>query len=289
MKTKKWWMIFSLLVAIHFLGGSMQLGNITAQPSGKEAHTITITILYDNYQFDDRLKTDWGFSCLIEGLEKTILFDTGGNGAILMDNMNKLMVDPHEIDAVFLSHEHWDHTGGLQDFLKHNHKAVVYLLASFPENIKSSITRAGAKFVEITSSTYIGERIATTGELGANPKEQSLIIETSKGLVIITGCAHPGVVNIVEMAKNYLSSSLTGEAKGEGERDIYMVFGGFHLGGYSDSELMKMIQDFRKLGVVKVGPCHCSGDRCRVLFKEEYKDDFVEIGVGKTILINGDE
>jgi 7,8-dihydropterin-6-yl-methyl-4-(beta-D-ribofuranosyl)aminobenzene 5'-phosphate synthase len=273
MTTKKWWMIFSLLVALHFLGGGMPLKNT----SGKESHTITITILYDNYPFDDRLKTEWGFSCLIEGLEKTILFDTGGNGAVLMDNIEKLVVNPDEIDAVFLSHEHWDHTGGLQDFLQHNQKVVVYLLASFPESIKNIITHAGATFVEITSPTYFCERAGTIGELGTSINEQSLVIETDDGLVIVTGCAHPGIVHIIEAVKNYFG------------KNVYMVFGGFHLGGYSDSELMKMIQDFRKLGVVKVGPCHCSGDRCRTLFKDEYKDDFVEIGAGKTILINSDE
>ncbi|MBE0433439.1 MBL fold metallo-hydrolase [candidate division WOR-3 bacterium] len=251
----------------------MQLANIPTRPPGEEAHTITITILYDNYPFDDRLKTGWGFSCLIEGLEKTILFDTGGNGAILMDNMGKLMVEPYEIDAVFLSHEHWDHTGGLQDFLKHNYKAVVYLLASFPENIKSSITSAGAKFVEITSPTYFCERAGTVGELGTSINEQSLVIETNNGLVIVTGCAHPGIVHIIEAAKNYFG------------KNVYMVFGGFHLGGANDSALKAIIAQFRKLGVKNVGPCHCSGERCRELFKEEYIESFIEIGVGRVIII----
>jgi 7,8-dihydropterin-6-yl-methyl-4-(beta-D-ribofuranosyl)aminobenzene 5'-phosphate synthase len=187
------------------------------------------------------------------------------------------MVDPYKIDAVFLSHEHWDHTGGLQDFLQHNQKAVVYLLASFPESIKNIVTRAGATFVEIANPTTFCEKAGTVGELGTNISEQSLVIETNEGLVIITGCAHPGIVQIIEAAKNYFG------------KNAYMVFGGFHLGGYSDSELMNIIQKFRKLGVTKVGPCHCSGDRCRALFKEEYKDDFLEIGVGKIILIQSSE
>jgi 7,8-dihydropterin-6-yl-methyl-4-(beta-D-ribofuranosyl)aminobenzene 5'-phosphate synthase len=269
MKTESWWIIFSLLIAIYFLGGSMQVG----ETSNKEAHTITITILYDNYPYDSRLKTEWGFSCLIEGLEKTILFDTGGNGAVLMDNMEKLTVNPDEIDVVFLSHEHWDHIGGLQEFLKRNQKVVVYLLASFSESVKNTITRVGATFVEITNPTNFCEKAGTVGELGTSISEQSLIIETDNGLILITGCAHPGIIHILEAVKRHFG------------KKVYMVFGGFHLEGYSDSELMNIIQNFRRLGVAKVGPCHCSGDRCRALFKEEYKDDFLEIGVGKIIPI----
>ncbi|KYK38135.1 MAG: MBL fold metallo-hydrolase [Theionarchaea archaeon DG-70] len=236
---------------------------------------MKITIIYDNYPFDSRLKTEWGFSCFIEGLEKTLLFDTGGNGEILISNMQKLGIDPQSIDAVFLSHEHWDHTGGLGDFLELNQKAVVYLLPSFPQNIKKSIENTDNKYIEIANPANLYEKVASTGELGTAIKEQSLAIETDKGLVIITGCAHPGIVQIIETAKNNF------------EQNVYLVLGGFHLGGYGDNELKKIIQQFRKLDVRKAGPCHCSGDRCRELFKEEYKDDFVEIGVGKVILVNG--
>jgi 7,8-dihydropterin-6-yl-methyl-4-(beta-D-ribofuranosyl)aminobenzene 5'-phosphate synthase len=98
-----------------------------------------------------------------------------------------------------------------------------------------------------------------------------LVIDTSKGLVVITGCAHPGIVNIVRKAKEYLNE------------DVYMVIGGFHLGGANDRALRGIINDFRTLDVKKAGPCHCSGDRCRQLFKEEYGDDFIEVGVGMVI------
>ena len=239
----------------------------------KDSNAIEITIVYDNNLFDTKLKNAWGFSCLIKGLEKTILFDTGGDGEILLNNMKKLSINPKEIDVIFLSHEHWDHTGGLNDFLKENKNIVVYLLPSFPEDIKKNIINAGAKLVEIKSPAYLCEGAVSTGELGNGIKEQSLVIETDKGLVIITGCAHPGIVKIVEKAKEYL------------EQNVYMVIGGFHLAIFSDTELKKIIQQFRKLGVEKVGPCHCSGDRCRELLKEEYQKDYIEIGVGKFIKI----
>ncbi|MCK4428210.1 MAG: MBL fold metallo-hydrolase, partial [candidate division Zixibacteria bacterium] len=96
---------------------------------------------------------------------------------------------------------------------------------------------------------------------------------TEKGLVVITGCAHPGIVEILREAKK-----ITNE-------DIYLVLGGFHLGGVGDSKLRDIIKSFRELGVKKAAPCHCSGDRTRELFKEEYGDDFIANGVGKIIEI----
>lgn len=239
----------------------------------KDANVIEITIVYDNNPFDTKLKNAWGFSCLIQGLEKTILFDTGGDGEVLISNIKKLNINPRDIDVIFLSHEHWDHTGGLNDFLKENKNIVVYLLPSFPEDIKKSILNSGAKPVEIKSPTYLGNRVGSTGELSTLIKEQSLAIKTDKGLVIITGCAHPGIVQILKKAKEYF------------KQDIYQVIGGFHLGDFSDTEIKEIIRQFRKLGVKKVGPCHCSGDRCRELFKEEYQKDYIEIGVGKFIKI----
>ena len=64
-----------------------------------------------------------------------------------------------------------------------------------------------------------------------------------------------------------------------------MVFGGFHLAGFSKEDIEDIIDQFRVLGVKKVGPCHCSGDESRILFAEEYKDDFIKIGVGKEIKV----
>ena len=122
--------------------------------------------------------------------------------------------------------------------------------------------------------TEIVDGIYTTGPLGNEIKEQSLIIKSEKGLIILTGCAHPGIVKIIEKARE----TFPGE-------NVYLVLGGFHLGGASDSELKAIINDFRKLGVQKVAPCHCSGDKTRLLFEEEYQENFINNGVGKIINI----
>ncbi len=242
--------------------------NVTGNPN-----KIEITIIYDDNPLNPMLKNRWGFSCFIQGLEKTILFDTGGDGGILISNMYKLGIDPKDVDVIFLSHDRWSHTGGLQDFLALNQKVVVYLLKTFSEDIKNNINNLGAEIVEITSSAYLCEGVVSTGELGNGIKEQSLVLEIEKGSVIITGCAHPGIVDIIQNVKESL------------DQNIYMVFGGFHLVAASDAELKQIIEQFRKFGVEKVGPCHCSGERCRELFLDEYKEDFVDIGVGSVIQI----
>ena len=86
---------------------------------------MKITIVYDNDANAD-LKSGWGFSCLIE-TESKLLFDTGDNGKKLIYNMKQLNVEPKDIGKVAISHNHWDHTGGLKEFLKANSKAQVFI------------------------------------------------------------------------------------------------------------------------------------------------------------------
>jgi 7,8-dihydropterin-6-yl-methyl-4-(beta-D-ribofuranosyl)aminobenzene 5'-phosphate synthase len=241
------------------------------QPSPGQSST-EITIVYDNNPFDSRLKTAWGFSCLVRLPEKTILFDTGGNSAILLDNMLKLQIDPQEVEMVVLSHIHNDHVGGLGGFLEQNNDVTVYLPRSFPQEFKDDVTYHGAKVEEIHEARELLPGVYSTGELGGVVKEQSLIITTSQGLVIITGCAHPGVVNIVKKAKEIVPDS-----------PVYLVLGGFHLSEASPRELESIIDSFRQLGVENVAPCHCSGDQTRQLFKERYGTNYIESGVGKII------
>ena len=78
---------------------------------------MKISIFYDNHAATDGVRADWGFACLVEGRGRRMLFDTGASGPILMANMKALGIDPATVDEVFISHDHWDHTGGLGDFL----------------------------------------------------------------------------------------------------------------------------------------------------------------------------
>ena len=236
-------------------------------------HSLQMTVVYDNNAFGENLQADWGFSCLVRGLEKSVLFDTGTDGKILLSNMEKLGIHPGEIDTVFLSHEHKDHTGGLEALLNRNSSVEVWLPNFFSSSFKNRIKNQGSTVKEVTDFQEICEGAYTTGIIEGWIKEQSLILNSGKGLILITGCAHPRIVKIIDKVKE-LSN-----------KNIHMVFGGFHLAAYNENEINEIIGQFRDSRVKKVGPCHCTGDEARSLFAKEYKDDFIEIGVGKVIKV----
>ena len=256
-------------------GNTVARGGVDMQPSEIPLKNLKITVVYDNYLYKEGLKTGWGFSCVIEGAGKTILFDTGGDAPTLLYNMEKLGIHPENIDTIVLSHIHGDHVGGLFGFLRENSNVTVHLLKSFDKRFKEDVRSLGAKVVEIHEPAEICKGIYTIGEMGFWIKEQSLIVNTDKGLIVITGCAHPGIVNIVAKAKELLG------------KDVLLVMGGFHLMGKSRNEIGKIIDDFRKPGVRYVGASHCSGDTARKMFEDEYKEYFINVGAGR--VIKGDD
>ena len=236
-----------------------------------ETHPIQMTVLYDNYVADEKTKAEWGFSCLIQGTPKTILFDTGGNPDTFRHNVQSLAVDLNAPDAIALSHEHWDHVGGLPVVLETNTKAPIFIPYSFPYDFIRKVETAGAKPVPVNQAVAVCDHVYLTGQMGTTIKEQSLIVNTPSGLIIVTGCSHQGIVNIVRKAKELLN------------RDIYLVFGGFHLMRHSKEQVEAIIKDFRELGVQKCGATHCTGDRAIQQFKDAYGDDYVEIGTGRIL------
>jgi 7,8-dihydropterin-6-yl-methyl-4-(beta-D-ribofuranosyl)aminobenzene 5'-phosphate synthase len=227
---------------------------------------ITLTVVYDNRSADPRLGTAWGFACLIETGAMTILFDTGGDGQLLLDNMKTLGIDPQAIDAVVLSHIHSDHTGGLDRLLAINDRLTVYLPRSFPASFKARIHNP---IVAVSEPAQIADHIRTTGELGTAIVEQALLIETRHGLIVLTGCAHPGIVEIVQQAKTV------------GEIDLIM--GGFHLADRSTAEVEAVIAEIKRSGVQQAAPGHCTGDRAIEQFRAAFGADFIPIGAGAVV------
>ncbi|KPK48125.1 MAG: hypothetical protein AMK72_07490 [Planctomycetes bacterium SM23_25] len=233
---------------------------------------IVITIVYDNNPGRSDLTTAWGFACVVQGLEKTILFDTGGDGRILLANMRKLGLDPNQIDAVVISHIHGDHTGGLASFLRLRRGVPVVTPTGFPASFQQQVRSQGSTPVEADGSVEVCAGAKTTGTLGKGAiEEHGLCAKTPSGWVLITGCAHPGVGDMAAKAKDVTTGP------------IELVMGGFHMGGHSDKQITSVVDRFEQLGVRRVAPCHCSGDRARTLFKKRYGERCTLAGVGAVL------
>jgi 7,8-dihydropterin-6-yl-methyl-4-(beta-D-ribofuranosyl)aminobenzene 5'-phosphate synthase len=233
---------------------------------------ITLTVAYGNNRYDPQLRTDWGFSSLIQRGDVVILFDTGGSGDILLSNMSQLGLDAMEIDHIVLSHGHGDHTGGLGALLAMGIQPVVWVPRSFPATFKERV-RSTTEIREVSGPVTVADGIHSTGELGSAIMEQSLVLESDRGLVLITGCAHPGIVETAARVKELHAG------------ELYLVLGGFHLGGKSQGELQQIASQLKDLGVKKVAPCHCTGAEATRLLAEEWGADFVSCGAGRAIAV----
>jgi len=238
-----------------------------------DPNNISITVVYDNNPYEAGLETAWGFSCVITGTDKVILFDTGGDGPLLLENMSKKGIEVNSIQIVVLSHIHGDHTGGVEMFLKKNSKVIVYLPQSFSAKFKEKVSSLGAKIVEVSKPTEICTGVYSTGQMGALIKEQGLVIRTEKGLVVITGCAHPGIVKMLQRAKALF------------DEPVLLAMGGFHLEWVTKNKIENIIKAFGEMDVKYAGPCHCSGDKARHLFARYFGEGYINIGVGRIVKI----
>ncbi len=263
---RRWLTISYLLIACTLISYSNHPVNDNS--SGQE---IKVSIIYDNYDFKPGLESDWGFSCLIEGCEKTILFDTGARGRIFKQNFDALNIDANKVDYVVISHDHYDHVDGLEVFIEMNKEASVYMLHEFSNKVKNIVEDLGGKIVYEPEITEICKNVYLSGELGNRIKEQSLAIDTPNGLVIITGCSHPGIIEILKHFKTELT------------KEIYMVFGGFHLMQKNKTEIDQIITEMKALGVQKCGATHCTGKKQIEMFKESFGADYVQMGVGNLV------
>jgi 7,8-dihydropterin-6-yl-methyl-4-(beta-D-ribofuranosyl)aminobenzene 5'-phosphate synthase len=256
-----------VLMAVAVLSLSVCLRYACAE----ETEPITTTIVYDNYPCAEGLKTDWGFSCFVQGMDKTILFDTGRQGDVFMANMEALRLDPCSVDVVVISHFHGDHTGGLEAFLKRNSKVTLYVPAPRRNDFAQRLAAKGVEVVWVDEPRAICPNVYLTGSMGKRIIEQSLVLATDDGTVLITGCSHPGIVEILRRAKEIL------------DRPIYAAFGGFHLLQHSQTQLDTVIRHFKETGVVHPGPTHCTGDNAIARFREAFGDRCLKLGVGRVL------
>lgn len=234
---------------------------------------VTIHIIYDNYVCVEGTTADWGYSLLIEGLEKEILFDTGTKPEVFESNFIKMALDPAKVDEIILSHEHGDHTGGITAFTTMKTGIPLIVPHSFSGPFLKKMTTLGLKPVLVGESSIICEHLFTSGEFDYQIAEHALVLDTPNGLVVMTGCAHPGIIEMLRLIKQDFN------------KNIYMVFGGFHLMDKSEKEMDKIITEMKSLGVVKCGATHCTGESQIAMFGKAYGDDYFELGVGNKIVI----
>jgi 7,8-dihydropterin-6-yl-methyl-4-(beta-D-ribofuranosyl)aminobenzene 5'-phosphate synthase len=219
-----------------------------------------------------------GFSALIETEEAKVLVDTGVTGIPMEHNLKLLGLTMDDIDVIVFSHGHNDHTGGLG---KIQGRIIVHP-DSFHERYLSP--KEGVKFnltspapdpekhqIEFhTEPVKLANGVMTTGEVKRKhdweelkvfkrkegdalvedklKDDMGVVINTEKGLVVIQGCSHAGIINTVEAAKEVT-----------GVDEVYCVIGGFHLIGPAEKKIDRTIEEFRKLNIKKVIPIHCSG------------------------------
>jgi 7,8-dihydropterin-6-yl-methyl-4-(beta-D-ribofuranosyl)aminobenzene 5'-phosphate synthase len=233
---------------------------------------MLIKIIFDKESINRKYSNGWGFSCLVDN---HIMFDTGEKAGYIFHNMKLMGIDLANIDTVIISHDHWDHTGGLWELLDQVREIKVFSCPGFSQEFKEKVIKSGGILKECDEFVKVTENIYVTGEIAGFYKgnfiaEQALAVHTGNGINIITGCSHPGIIKIIEKVKQKFP-----------DEKIKVALGGFHLMDKEKREIELIAAKFKALGVEKVGPTHCSGDDAQIIFKQSYGDDYMSIKAGQ--------
>ena len=226
-------------------------------------------IVYDNYTTDEKIIHGWGFSCLLDG---HILFDAGEDGPKLLENLNYLNIGLDSIEKIVISHDHWDHQGGLWAILEKRPGIDVYSCPGFTQEFKDKVKELKGNLIELENLTEISKGIYSTGEIMGTYKddpisEQVILCNTENGLSVITGCAHPGIVNIVDRSIKLFP-----------DKQLNNLIGGFHLYPSTDEEAEEIYNKLLAYGFKNYGGTHCTGDFAK-------KFNTIEIAAGSRIEI----
>ena len=258
-------------------------GYIVLNPRGlkgmsTDKNMVKILMIYNNTGKSSTLKSAWGLSVWIEKYNSATLFDTGGDASIFLENISNTDVNLDNLSNIVISHNHWDHKKGLDIILeKTSNKPLVYVV----ENDFTEYSRKfpNAKIRGVSGAINIDTNIWTTGKLKASFREkelfeQSLILTRNDSMILLTGCSHSGIVDMVKTIKKIFPDKI-----------IKLVAGGFHLNQHSDSEIMKISNELKDLKVDKIAPSHCTGDSAIDLFKTEWGDKFIDLNLGNSFSV----
>jgi 7,8-dihydropterin-6-yl-methyl-4-(beta-D-ribofuranosyl)aminobenzene 5'-phosphate synthase len=278
------------------------------------AGQLRITTLSENTSTGVGILGEWGLSVLVEAAGQSVLVDTGASGSVGR-NLQTLAPNLAKVQAIVLSHCHYDHTGGLREVLDRMRKDRVRIIAhpglfrsvhsrnrktgrlhytGLPFN-REELERLGAVFELSSQPTWLSEEIAASGEEpmttdfeSVSPDifvregeafrpddmadDQSLYIRTELGLVIVLGCAHRGMINIIRHARTLM-----------GTEQVYMVVGGTHLGPAPEPQVTRTIAALQELGVQWVGVSHCTGLKVAARLSRELGDRFFFNNAGTAI------
>ncbi len=261
---------------------------------------IRVTLLVENTAAGEGMIAEHGLAYWIEIGGRSVLFDTGQGGA-LVGNAWKLGIRLEDAEAVALSHGHYDHTGGLPDALRGNRPVEVFLHPAalapkyardlsgagreigIPYAARQALEKPSVHVRKTESPAAVADGLTATGpvprvtdfEDTGGPffldqpckrpdpltDDQSLFFECDKGTVVLLGCTHSGVVNTLR----YVGELTDG-------RPIHAVIGGMHLVQATERRLEATLEEFRRLDVRLIAPCHCTGPRAAAAFWSAFPD-----------------
>jgi 7,8-dihydropterin-6-yl-methyl-4-(beta-D-ribofuranosyl)aminobenzene 5'-phosphate synthase len=298
--------LFALMLVIGL--GWLLSSCATTSPTSPAAETPRITILYDAFGKDAALTKDWGYAALVEINGKRILFDTGNDPGIFAKNVKAKGVNLTKLDFVVLSHRHGDHTSGVSYLLSANPKVKIYApkdglggifgsdvpSSKFyrkdealpadkryyggtpPEIVKLGTVFSGANIQLIDKTTELVPGITLIAVVSDVPgtkelKELSLAVNTADGLVLVVGCSHPGIENIVAEAAKI-------------NPHIHFLAGGFHLVAAQDPAIDKIATTLHDTYRVDyIAPGHCTGEPTFAALQKTFGDHYLYAGLGTTL------
>ena len=271
-----------------------------------EAKGAKVTIIVDNTP-SPGFQSEHGFSALLDTGKRRVLFDTG-QGPAFAGNMEKLGVANDEIEAVVLSHGHYDHTGGLPAILRAMPRVPVFAHPSIvidryaagkghvrsvavPEASRRLIMSPETKMVWCEAPLLLGDEAGITGQVprltsyedtggpffvypdckvpDLIPDDMAMWVRTGKGLLVVTGCCHSGLVNTLRHAMRL-----------SGEQRLHCVIGGFHLCSAAEERLSSTIEDLEKMSPGLIVPCHCTGETAIFRMKKVFGERVVTCSSG---------